>query len=236
MYEFLKITQPYSISFQDRIFILLGINTHGKLEDSAKKLNISAEVALSEDRDIFDLLEQYEDGWCISDYKVWGSYKVAKALGIVKAGKVPDPSGERYKSSGKWGKAGDIKMVDSFAMVGEKDLWEVEMQLNRYRVMLEQKGLKIKKMQLQIMCRDYNTISADSRGIQQGIYMTEVQRLDDAVITSFFDNKQAKLAAALKAGKCDEPCTLEERWNDIRCKSYCEVAYACPVGFVLRGK
>ena len=237
MLEFLKITNSYSIDLQDRVFILLGINTHGVLEESAKQLNIPAEIALSEDRDIFDLLEPCQDGFVLSDYKVWGSYKVAKALGVIPSGKKPDPSGELYKSSGKWGKAGTPKMIDTFEIHPEKgEMWETELQLNRYRVMLSDRNVKIIKMQLQIMVRDFSTRIGDRRGLEQGMYLTDVRVIPDVDVRRYFAEKEEALALALKQGHWEHTCTERECWDGVRCKGYCDVASLCPRGIMYEGE
>jgi len=139
MMEFLKLTQPYVKDPDGSAFALLGTLHHNKLEEVAKELGIPSEIPLTgDDRDIFDLLEfDPEAGWCITDYKTWGSYKVQKALGLVETGKRPDPSGAVYKSSGKWGKAGSPKMVSTWSRMNNAiDNEEAELQQNRYRIML----------------------------------------------------------------------------------------------------
>lgn len=90
MMEFLKLTQPYTVNPDKRAFMLAGIRHHQQLELAAKELGLPAEIALSIDRDIFDLLELEDGHLVLTDYKLWGSYRVARALGIVEVGKQPD--------------------------------------------------------------------------------------------------------------------------------------------------
>lgn len=237
MLEFLKITKDYVVDPQDKAFALLGTRHHKKLEEVAKELGLPAEVGLTdEERDIFDLLEPSGDGWVLTDYKTWGSFRVAKALGIVEVGKVPDPSGATYKVSGKWGKAGEPKMVARFEQHPElADLWEAELQLNSYRLKLEEKGLGVTKMQLQITVRDGSLVVALSRGVERNIYLVEVRRLDDGEVKKYFHDREGWLSTALVLGRWDIPCDTRECWDGARCKGYCEVAEFCPKGILYQG-
>jgi len=234
MLEFLKLTQPYMVDPDSRAFMLAGTKHHQALEEVAKELGLPSEIALNIDRDIFDLLEQDEDGGLVlSDYKNWGSYRVAKALGLIEVGKKPDPTGAVYKVSGKWGKAGSPKMVSVFQiMPKEVDNWEAEYQLNRYRIMLEERGIQIKRMQLQVTVRDGGLQVATSRGLDRNTYRIAIPRLDDQTIKEYFAGKEKALLTALEQGSCNTPCNEKECWDDARCKSYCEVARNCPKGIL----
>jgi len=233
MMEFLKLTQPYTIDPDDRAFALLGTRHHQKLEAQSGPL---AELALSGDRDIIDLLECEEGAWTLTDYKTWGSYRVAKALGMVQVGKRPDPNGEVYKTSGKWGKAGDVKTVPVFQPSGPKDMKDTELQLNHYRVMLKDKfNILIDRMQIQITVRDGGLAVATGRGITRNTYMLDVDKLDDGAVTEFFSNKKEQLLRALRLNEWTEPCTDWECWDGTRCKGYCDVAVVCPKGLRLNG-
>jgi hypothetical protein len=237
MEEFLKLTIPYEIDPQGGIFAILGTITHGSMEEQANKLELPAEIALSEDRNVFDLLEPGDDGsWILTDYKTWGSFRVAKALGMQKTRRVPDSSGEVYKKSGPWGGAGSPKMVDVWERTGIPDLWETEMQLNNYRVMLDDMGIIICRMQLQIFVRDGGTSSADSRGVTQNfIPLIPIRPIDDEEVRGYFDNKEADLYQALEQEFWAIPCDDRESWSGTKCRDYCRVWQGCPKGRLLKG-
>jgi hypothetical protein len=236
MMEFLRITKPYSIDPQSRAFSLHGTLHHAALEDKAKELGLPTEVALTgDDRDVFDLLEPDTNGWVLTDYKTWGSYRVARAIGLVEVGKVPDPSGEVYKTSGKWGKAGSPKMVSKWEIHPDQaDNWDAEYQLNRYRVMLALRHVNITRMQVQATLRDGGLQVATSRGLDRNIYLIPIRMIPDATILSYFDDKQTKLKLALEQGWWTEPCNDRECWEGNRCKGYCEVAEYCPKGYLMQ--
>ena len=233
MYEFLKLTQPYIVDPDSRAFMLAGTKHHQPLEEVAKKLNLPAEIPLNIDRDIFDLLEPENGNHVLTDYKLWGSYRVARALGIVEAGKKLDPSGAVYQKSGKWGQAGTPKMVTVFeSMPQEVDVFNEELQLNRYRIMLEELGISVSKMQLQVTVRDGGLAVATSRGITRNIYRIPINRLDNDMVKTYFRDKERVLLAALDAGQYDMPCDNRECWDGVKCERYCEVARYCPKGML----
>jgi len=232
MMEFLKITNDYIVDPQDRAYMVLGIRHHAMLEEAADELNLSSETALSpDDRDIYDLLEPTSEGWTLTDYKTWGSFRVARALGMMEIGKEPDPSGAKYRKNGKWGKIGDPKMVPMFSIVDDKaDLFEQELQLNNYRVMLKKRGLVATKMQLQVTVRDGGLEAALSKGITKNLYLIPIRELPDSYVEDYFSRKEFDLQMALSNNKWTIPCDERESWGGRRCKGYCEVAEHCPKG------
>ena len=233
MYEFLKLTQPYVVDPDSRAFMIAGTKHHEELNIKARELGLPSEVPLNIDRDIFDLLEPEGESFNLTDYKLWGSYRVVRALGLVEVGKKPDPSGEVYKRSGAWGQAGTPKMVSVFqAMPQEVDLFNEELQLNRYRVMLEELGIQISKMQLQVTVRDGGLAVSHSRGITRNIYRIPIRRLNDNDVTRYFMEKSLALGTALKVNNYNIPCNDRECWEGKRCQSYCEVARYCPKGML----
>jgi hypothetical protein len=236
MMEYLKLTKPYTVDPDSRAFMLQGTKHHAALDEKAKELGLPAEVPLSVDRDIFDLIEFEEGGKIIlTDYKLWGSFKVAKALGLVKVGMKPDPSGAVYKTTSKWGKAGEPKMVPIFSAFPENaDLWEVELQLNRYRVKLADLGLKVHRMQVQTTVRDGGISVALSRGVYRNMYRIPIKELEDDYVLDYFAEKDQALAFALSKGAWELPCSDRECWDGVRCSGYCDVAMYCPRGQIVK--
>lgn len=233
--SYLKLTSDYTIDPMDRAYALLGTRHHGRLEAVARKLNVLSEEKLgAEVSGIFDLLEPDEttegEAYILTDYKTWGSFKVALALGLVES-KVPDPSGEVYKKSGKWGKAGDTKIVSVWTPNPERaDLFNEEMQLNNYRILVEECGFRVSRMQLQVTVRDGDTFIATNRGVDRKIYSIPLQRLDDEVVKGYFNIKRYTLLEALETRTLPPPCSDYERWEGRRCRGNCDVAEFCSEG------
>ena len=235
MEAFLKLTKPYYVDPDKRVFMLGGITVHRNLDMKAKELGLTSELALSIDRDIIDLLEWDDGDLVLTDHKWWGSFKVAKALGIVEVGKQPDPSGAVYKTNGKWGKAGSPKMIPVFREDPDKvDNWEAELQLNNYRVkatpLLKSVGLKIKRMQLEVFVRDGGLYIAKDRGVVRRSYMINIPEIPDEVVMDYFCYKQDCLTKALQDKGWYVPCNAEECWGGNKCEEWCEVWEHCPKG------
>ena len=230
MMEFLKLEKPYYIVPDRRAFMIQGTRHHEELEAVAKRLGLPSEVALSVDRDIFDLIEPEEDGLVLTDYKLWGSFKVAKVLGMTLIGKKPNPNGEVYKTSGKWGVAGSVKMVNAFEEVADNiDNWEAEAQLNNYKIKLKKLGITIARLQLQVTVKDGGIAVAESRGITRNLYVIPVRILDEVMLTDYFEHKEFDLLTAMTRGSWSVPCSPKECWDGRRCcPEFCEVWEHCP--------
>ncbi len=237
MLSYLKITQPYSVDPDDMAFAIHGTIAHQQLEEKAKELGLVAELSATLDgRNVADLIETENGEVILTDYKTWGSYRVAKALGIVEVGKQPNPNGETYKSSGKWGKAGSPKMVSVFQQVAsEVDNFEAELQLNRYSIMLMELGISVTKMRIHVIVRDGGLMIARSRGVEKNTYIKPIRELADSGVIAYFTGKSSQLIGALATSKLPEPCNNRECWDGIRCRDYCEVAMYCPKGLLEKG-
>ena len=82
------------------------------------------------------------------DYKNTGSYKCAQLLGMTYR-LVPDPTGAKYKISGKWGKKGSPKMIKEwYRDEGLADFGDWGWQLNWYRYLLNKSGYDVDKASL----------------------------------------------------------------------------------------
>ena len=237
MMSFLKIARPYAIDPDDMAFAIHGTLAHSQLEKKAKELGMVAEVSATLDgRNVADLIVKDNGDVVLLDYKTWGSYRVAKALGIVEVGKQQDPSGEVYKRGGAWGKAGTPKMIPVFrAMEQEVDNYEAELQLNRYRIMLKELGIHVTKMRVHAIVRDGGLQIAKSRGVDRNTYLIPIRQLGDDEVEYYFHIKADDLDRALTQGKWDEPCNNRECWDGVRCREYCEVAMYCPKGIIEKG-
>ena len=241
MLEWLKITKDYAIDPRSMAYTLLGSTHHAQL---AKPAIFSTEQQVGDEiTGIFDLLEpdpENPGSYILTDYKTYGSWRVARILGIVKE-RVPHPT-DTYKRAGPWGPAGTPKLVTVFRHDPQAvDMREVELQLNHYRILLEERGYKISRMLLQLTVRNGGTVAARERGINQNIYYpVEVRRLPDNEVKAYFAEKRRRLLYHLETGIPPEPCDDMEAWDGRRCLHYCEVAEFCPRGqrekFLAEGK
>ena len=143
-----------------------------------------------------DLLEKENGKWVLTDYKTWGSFRVARAMGIKVEGK---------------GRGKRVYTDPSMA-----DLRNEELQLNMYRLGLEAAlGIEIDRLQLQVTVRDGSTFMATNRGITKNIYIIDVDILTDDYVEDYFKSRSAKLLQALEFDQMPEICSIEERWERV---------------------
>jgi len=215
--SFLKITKPYSVSSDSMAFALHGSVHHKLLEQTTTPDTIVVEVGFKNSlQGTADLLEYDNKSWTLTDYKTWGSYKLGMVLGIVKLGK---------------GKNAEFRIVP-----GQRDTFDLDMQLNIYRIKLQQLGYTpIKKLQAQVTVRDGGLAIAASRGITRNIYIIPVKILDDDYVLEWFTEKATILIEAVDSNTLPMACNNHETWNLRKCKKYCNVWQDCPQGVMVRG-
>lgn len=256
--EYLRLLTPYAINPDAKSFQIVGTRAHEKLEKCTPDESIAEfHLADNEISGIPDLLEKQpdDDRWMLTDYKVWGSYRVMLALGLEKKKRLAfDRNGVPilYSKSGKWGKAGSQKQENYFESNPDLvDIPETELQLNRYRIIIEKTfNIKISEMRIFIIVRDGNTVIAKGRGISKNTYYVRIRELDYDMIHSYFEKKRKALLTALNAyqkesgitdfkhlqenpdmklikAHCPSPCDDIESWNGRRCDGYCVVSEIC---------
>jgi hypothetical protein len=221
--SYYEIICDYTVDPYDRAFTLLGTRHHAKLESVAKKIQLIAEEYLKGEisSGIIDLLEPTnQDGiFDLWDYKTSGSFVINRALGLeaVKEKNMPIT----YKVN-----------------PAKIDMESWELQLNNYRLMLEDKniGFKIRYMYIQATVRDGNTLTAFNRGLDKNIYKIPVKRLEDDYVKNYFKTKSDALLNALDTKTVPPPCSYKENWNYRKCQKYCPVAEFCDVGIYQRSK
>ena len=233
---FLKATTDYIVDPADRVWASIGTGTHGKLSIHEYTNNVLSEEVLSDElmQGISDVLEQDEDGsgFILYDYKTWGSFKVAKAIGlyIEKTEKpILDAEGNPVllKSGENKGKPKTVTEKKIIIDPEKADLRGEELQLNRYRIFFEKKGFPISKMIIQAIPRDGNTYIAENRGIDKTIYLVPIKRLPDEDVLNYYKQLSDRVNAAIRTGITPEMCNSWETWEGRRCKGYCEVSEEC---------
>jgi hypothetical protein len=117
---------------------------------------------------------------------------------------------------------------------GVRFVMDWAIQLNYYRILLEQAGFPVKRMFIQAMCRDCNLRTAAERGITKPVYIIPIHKISDCWIQRYFQHKAKLLAAAIESKRMPPVCTAKERWGDVKCLSYCDGRENCPYGQQLR--
>lgn len=224
---YLKKTIDYAVNPQSVLYALHGSALH-LINENHSEGNMLTEVRLTDETTSgkFDLYGEIldQDTGVLGDIKVTSSYRIMKALGKYK---VDVPTGEVYKSGMK---KGEMKYKKEWRDDGVKGILDWAIQLNYYRILLEQQGLAVNKMVIQALCRDNSLRIANERGIDQAIYLIPVNKISDRWIHRYMRHKAQKLKQALATGVMPSICTIKERWNNRKCMDYCQVACHCPYG------
>ena len=231
MLSYLRATTEYTINPKDRAYSLLGTDHHAQLAQFQGQWVAEKKQGntITGTPDILEPDEEIAGHYILTDYKTYGSFRVAKCLGLVK--ETGKSTTEVYKKSGKWGKVGEPKTITWFRKdPNAVDLHDEMLQLNHYRLLLEEEGFHISRMQLQITVRDGGIQMAQSRGVDENIYLVDVPFMMDSVVTTFFETAKKKLEAYIAGTIPLMPCNAEESWNLRRCQDYCEVASNCEQG------
>lgn len=231
---YLKAITDYIIDPEQRVWAAFGTSTHEKL--SIHSYNVLSEEKLSDEqmKGVADLLEADEEKpgyFILSDSKVWGSYKVAKALGITTETveeTILDEEGKPILlKSGK--NMGQPKTKQKRIITQDPsnvDLKGEELQLNRYKIFYEKSGFPVSKMQLQVLVRDGGTYIAKNRGIEKNLYIIPIKRLITNNVLQFYQELSVKVNQAFKTGYAKH-CNNWESWDRRRCEKFCEVSKAC---------
>lgn len=231
-YAYLKIKSDYDEKPQSSIFKVLGTSAHAALDDED---GVSfTEEAFTHDNisGVTDRIEEQPNGdLFIIDYKVCGSYKVAKALGMVKVKEnvLDDQGNVTYFKSGA--RKGQVKTRNVYVLdVTQADRRDWTLQLNYYRIMVEKAlGTKIKALKIHAIVRDGGTVAALTRMVSELDYYFDIDILPDETVLSYFHFKRDALMKHLAEGTVPPPCTPHESWDGRKCKdhAYCPMRETC---------
>ena len=222
---YLKKTTEYAVEPSSVLYALQGQAIHS-INESHTQGNILSEERLKDEItsgqfDLFGKIIDADDG-VLGDLKVTSSYKLMKALGIYK---VDVPTGEFYKTGAKKGLP---KTRKEFKYDGVKDVFEWAIQLNYYRLLLEQQGFKVNRMYIQALCRDSNLRIATERGIDKTVYLIPINKISDHWLKKYFNHKAKLLRDALEKNSLPPVCSQRERWGNRKCLDYCAARENCP--------
>lgn len=220
---YLKQTADYAVDPQDRVFALHGSAMHSVLERHCYGTMLSEQrlygYPCSGQIDVYG--EILGDDYVLGDVKVSSSFKVSRALSYYQ---VTVPTDDVYKSGAR---KGQVKTVKERRSGGLRHITDWAVQLNYYRILLEEHGRPVDRMVIQAICRDYGLQIANQRNIDKPVHLIEVNSISDRWIQRYLKRKAADLTEALSSGILPPPCKPRERWGDRKCTGYCDVAFAC---------
>lgn len=256
LYNYLRITELYSVSPFEKIYALMGTKHHGQLE-TATRFGEFSEVKF--DHPLFpgtaDLLTEDPDfpgKYILTDNKLYGSYHMEKFLGLQY--REVESETEVYQTSGttrggrKYRK-GQPKIVREYYFdFDEADISDETWQLNSYRVGLRDgkiesyrlpngnrvkwdypHGIEVSKMYVCATIRDWGAM-VRAKGFPRPVEMVEIPFIDDDWVTERAELTQHQTRYHIENNIMPDKCSDEETWQGRRCQSYCELRYICPHG------
>lgn len=228
---YLKKTTDYAVDPVQQLYALHGSAVH-TINEGFTNGNILSEERLADDItsgkfDLYGRIISYGDN-TLGDYKITSSYKLMRVLGYYK---VDVPTGEVYKTGLK---KGQPKTKKEWRTDGVRHILDWAIQLNYYRILLEQRGFEVKDMKIQAFCRDFSLRIAAERNITSPLYIININKISDRWIKLYMETKAKRLKSALKDSKMPPVCSSKERWKDRKCLDYCAVGDNCEYGIVLR--
>ena len=228
---YLKKTTDYAVDPVQQLYALHGSAVH-TINEGFTDGNILSEERLADDItsgkfDLYGRIISYGDN-TLGDYKITSSYKLMRVLGYYK---VDVPTGEVYKTGLK---KGQPKTKKEWRTDGVRHILDWAIQLNYYRILLEQRGFEVKDMKIQAFCRDFSLRIAAERNITSPLYIININKISDRWIKLYMETKAKRLKSALKDSKMPPVCSSKERWKDRKCLDYCAVGDNCEYGIVLR--
>ena len=228
---YLKKTTDYAVDPMQQLYAIHGSAVHtineGHTEGNMLSEERLADNVTSGKFDLYGQIIDYSDK-TLGDYKITSSYKLMKALGYYK---VDVPTGEVYKTGLK---KGQPKTRKEWRTDGVRHILDWAIQLNYYRILLEQRGFTVDRMEIQAMCRDYSLKVASERNITKPVYIIHINKISDHWVKLYMETKAKRLKDALAKGYLPKLCSSKERWQDRKCRDYCAVAENCPYGRMIR--
>ena len=231
--EYLKIKKDYAIDPQDSIFALFGTGCHAFLESCMENDKMIAEERLRDPTGTYSGQFDCYDGkrHILYDVKTYGSFKTAHLLGLVKH-KDPVIGADGVQEKWKNGR----KKFKTYYTIGHRSCFDVAVQLNAYRLMVEHAGYPVDDMQVEVFTRDAGTFSAHDRGIFTNMQLVRINKISDKWIQRFFLTKANRLIEAVDKDKLPPPCSYRETWGGRKCQDFCAVWKYCDKGRKIHAK
>ena len=239
----LSAVTPWSTSPDSAAFMVVGSAGHARLEEAGRRggENVEGWVELDGVIGRFDFVERNEDpgeSYTMVDYKVVGSYAVAKALGLVTE-RVPrvDVQGNPVMYRCRQSYDTVTRVDPSAADLGDY-AWQENFYATAWNLEKRARGYlitpQITRIKLLMICRDGGTYLAKNRGVTRNLYYFDVPRLPVYDVRARFGAKRDAWLSAFQlnptgddGGVWPEPCSAAEAWEGNKCRKFCPVARTC---------
>lgn len=215
---YLKITKPETIAPESVLAAALGTAGHALLEGNMPEgwtgecRMVDKSGRITGQPDLVDI-----DNGVLYDFKFVAAFSLAKMKGMKQEG---------YWYEFKRGKRkGDKEWRYRWVPGGYPDYHHYDMQLNMYRILLNQNGIAINKMFLQAMAKESKK-ELVNLGLDRQAYLIEIPMYEDKFVIDYFNYKYDCLMNILNGKRKAKMC--DETWNGRRCNEYCSVNSYCP--------
>lgn len=249
--EYLKIKKKYAIDPQSSVFAIFGTGCHAFLESYLENDKMVAEKRLKDPTGSYSgQFDCYDGGRIVKtkrsgkggkadvhkggilyDVKTYGSFKTAHLMGLVKhKDPVLDENGvqKKYKNG--------RKMYRTYFTVGRRSCFDVAVQLNAYRIMVEHAGYPVGDLQVEVFTRDAGTFAAKDRGVLTNMQLVRINFISDRWIQRFMLAKAKRLKEAVEKDIMPPPCSYRECWGGRKCVDFCAVWQYCDKGRKAHGQ
>ena len=82
-------------------------------------------------------------------------------------------------------------------------------------------------MVIQAICRDGSLRVAQERNLDRAVYLIPIRKMSDLWVKKYLGMKRDRLKEAMDNQAMPPVCRKRERWNDRKCKDFCEVSQFC---------
>ena len=221
---YLEMTTDYYVDPLGGIAAMIGTNSHKAFEDNSPD-GWMAEHRMTDDitSGCFDAYD--EATHTLWDWKFFNTTKIARCLGMKSSWE------RRVITRGKF--KGDTRSELVWKPGGVRDIMDIAKQLSYYRYMMENEGLPVDHINVNMFVR--STVNAESRkmGIDKPAYIVPIHPISKHWIRRFFKAKYDRLMYALDNHRLPPPCKKSERWSNgksypnRRCADWCSVNENC---------
>lgn len=123
----------------------------------------------------------------------------------------------------------DLKIVGAYVIKITLQTQRIKLpwviQLNFYRILLQQAGFTVNNMYIEPWVKDSPGM-AKRMGITKETRLWKVPHISDHWIKKYVDIKKDRLKVAQEKEWAPR-CTYKERWGGVRCRSYCPISDLC---------
>ena len=144
-----------------------------------------------------------------------------KALGYYKK---DVETGEVYKTGVK---KGQPKTRKELFTDGVRHVLDWALQLNYYRLFLEEENYTVSSTVIQDLCRDTGLRIASERGITKPLYLIPINPISNHWLKRYMEAKAKRLQQAIETGVVPKKCSQRETWHGKKCEGYCAVSAQC---------